>query len=140
MARTIEESLEAERIWLFGFREKEGVQEEESYQGKANGDSDRFIRGRRFRIKMKKTKKVLGIVNGNKGCRGRRIKIVPEKSDVLGQDELIQRGKVVGAGPEARCKVGDTIIFSTDGFDKVVIGEDSFYYVLDTDVFVYEIL
>lgn len=76
----------------------------------------------------------------NKGCRGRRIKIQPEKSDILGQDDLVQKGKVIGVGPEARCKVGDTIIFSTDGFDKVIIGDESFYYVLDVDTFVYEIL
>lgn len=74
------------------------------------------------------------------GCVGRRIKIIPEKTDIIGQDELIQRGKVIGVGPEARCKVGDTIIFSTDGFDKVVLGDETFYYVLDTDQFIYEIL
>lgn len=77
----------------------------------------------------------------HKGCRGRRIKIIPEKSDILGQDDLIQRGKVVGAGPEAHCKVGNVIIFSTDGLDKIDMGSGEFvYYILDVDEFVYEIL
>lgn len=83
----------------------------------------------------KKIKNVPG-----KGCVGRRIKIQPESSGILGQEDLIQRGKVIGVGPGARCKVGDTIIFSTDGFDKVEIGDEKFYYVLDTDQFIYEIL
>ena len=84
---------------------------------------------------MSKIKKL----KNNIGCVGRRIKIQPEKSDVLGQDEIIQKGRVIGAGPEATCKVGDIIIFSTDGFDKVTINDETFYYVLDTDSFVYEI-
>ena len=80
-------------------------------------------------------------IPSNKGCFGRRIKIEPHKSDILGQDELIQQGKVIGVGPEVKyCKVGDTIIFSTDGFDKVELGEQKFYYVLETDTFIYEIL
>lgn len=91
-------------------------------------------------IKKNKKDQTVKWMRTFKGCIGRRIKIEPEKSGILGQDDLIQKGKVIGAGPEARCKVGDTIIFSTDGFDKVVIGEESFYYVLDTDQFVYEIL
>ena len=76
----------------------------------------------------------------NKGCRGRRIKIQPEKSGILGQDNLIQKGIVIGAGPDAVCKVGDVVIFSTDGFDTVQIGEENVYYALDTDIFIYEIL
>lgn len=76
----------------------------------------------------------------NKGCRGRRIKILPEKSDIIGQEDLLQRGKVVAVGPEARCKVGDTIIFNNDGFETVKIGDESFYYILDVDNFIYEIL
>ena len=87
----------------------------------------------------KHTQETIEAIYSNQGCRGRRIKILPEKSGILGQDDLLQRGKVIAVGPEARCKVGDTIIFSTDGFDKVTIGEESFYYVLDTDQFVYEI-
>ena len=81
---------------------------------------------------MKKTN-----IKSNKGCRGRRIKILPEKSDILGQDELLQRGKVIEAGPDAVCKVGETVIFSTNGFDQVSIGEEKFYFVLDTDQFIY---
>lgn len=85
---------------------------------------------------MKKTK-------SNKGCFGRRIKIEPSKSGILGQDDLIQKGKVIGVGPDVKqCKVGDIIIFSTDGFDKVVLseGEETFYYILETDTFIYEII
>lgn len=74
------------------------------------------------------------------GCRGRRIKILPEKSDILGQEDLVQRGKVVGVGPDATCRINDIIIFSTDGLDKVDINGEKFYYVLDTDIFVYEVL
>lgn len=76
----------------------------------------------------------------NKGCRGRRLKIQPEKSDIIGDEQLIQKGKVIGVGPEATCKVGDIVIFSTDGFDKVKIGDEEFFYALDTDIFIYEIL
>lgn len=98
------------------------------------------VLGKGKNLKIKKGQAVFNnFPLDNKGCRGRRLKIQPEKSDIIGNEDLIQRGKVIGAGPDAFCKVGDTIIFSTDGFDKVVVGEDSFYYVLDTDIFVYEI-
>ena len=84
---------------------------------------------------MKKIKKEV-----RKGCRGRRLKIQPERSDILGQDDLIQKGKVIGAGPQATCKVGDMVVFSTDGFDRVELSPGEYvYYALDTDIFIYEI-
>lgn len=87
---------------------------------------------------MKKTKKIKKLV-----LRGRRLKIVPEKIEaIFGLDEgnLCPVGKVIGAGPEAKCKVGDRVIFNTWGSDSAKVGEDTFYYVLDTDEFILEIL
>lgn len=78
-----------------------------------------------------------------KGVRGRRLKIEPEKVDsILSIEEnaLIQKGKVIGAGPDTFCKVGDTVIFNAWGCDSVTIGEDKFYYILDTDEFILEIV
>lgn len=76
----------------------------------------------------------------HKGCRGRRIKVVPEKSDILGQDDITHYGKVIAVGPEAHCKVGDRIIFNNDGLDKTEESPGVFvYHILDTDQFVYEI-
>lgn len=84
---------------------------------------------------MKKTKKF-------KGCRGRRLKIEVEKSDTLLQTDnsLIQKGKVIGAGPEAFCKVGNIIIFNAWGLDKVTLNEKEYYYIIDNDEFVLETL
>lgn len=78
----------------------------------------------------------------NKGCRGSRLKIEVQKSDTLLRDErsLIQKGKVIGAGPEAVCKVGDIIIFNSWGLDKVTLDDKDYYYIIDSDEFVLEIL
>ncbi len=78
----------------------------------------------------------------NKGCRGRRLKIEVYKSDSLLQDErsLIQKGTVIGAGPEAVCKVGDVIVFNAFGLDKVTIDDKDVYYIIDTDEFLLEIV
>lgn len=84
---------------------------------------------------IKKTKKV-----SHKGCRGRRIKILPEKSQILGQDDLTQFGKVVEVGPDAHCKVGDIVIFNNDGLDKVQQGDEWYYFILDTDQFIYYVV
>lgn len=76
------------------------------------------------------------------GCRGRRLKIEIEKSEDPLRDErsLIQKGTVVGAGPEATCKVGDVIIFNAWGCDKITLHEKDQYFILDTDEFVCEIV
>ena len=78
----------------------------------------------------------------HKGCRGRRLEIEVAKSDTLLQDEknLIQKGEVVDAGPEAYCKVGDIIIFNSWGLDKISVNEKEYYFILDTDEFVLSIL
>lgn len=79
----------------------------------------------------------------NKGCFGRRIKIEPEKSGIIGEeDKLTQRGKVISVGPEAIIKIqeGDIIFFNTDGLDPVIENGNKYYYVLATDQFIYEIL
>ena len=79
----------------------------------------------------------------NKGVRGRRLKILPEKVEsMLPTDDntYIKRGKVVEAGPEAVARKGDTVIFTAMGMDKVEAGDETFYYVLDTDTFILEIL
>lgn len=77
------------------------------------------------------------------GVRGRRLKIQPERLDSLLQGEdlnFVKRGLVIGAGPYATAKVGDVVIFTALGMDKVEFGDEVFYYVLDTDQFVLEIL
>ena len=77
----------------------------------------------------------------NKGCFGRRIKIEPQKSDILGQDDIVQRGLVVAVGPDVkRCRAGDTVVFNNDGLDKERFDDKVFYYILETDSFIYEIL
>lgn len=75
----------------------------------------------------------------NKGCVGRRIKIKPFKSDTIGQEELIQKGEVILVGPDSRCKIGDIVVFNNDGLDKVRLNDVDYYYVLDTDQFIYEV-
>ncbi len=77
-----------------------------------------------------------------KGCRGRRLKIELLKEEFdLGQDSSTTGvGLVVGAGPEATCKVGDKIIFTYWAKDKVTIDDKELIYILDTDTFVCEIL
>jgi len=78
---------------------------------------------------------------GNIGCRGRRIKVVPEKSGILGQEDITHIGKVIAVGPEAHCKVGDRIIFNNDGMDRTEMEPGVFvYHILDIDEFVFEIL
>lgn len=86
---------------------------------------------------MKKTSKKSVV-----GCRGRRLKIEVEKSEMLLQSDsnLIQKGKVVGAGPDAVCKVGDIIIFNSWGLDSVELDNIKHYFIIDTDEFVLEIL
>lgn len=79
----------------------------------------------------------------HKGVRGRRIKIEPEKSEGFLQSEdnsFVKRGKVIAAGKDAVCKKGDTVIFTALGMDKIDIKDEVFYYVLDTDQFILEIL
>lgn len=85
-------------------------------------------------------KKQTKIKDSRIGCRGCRLKIEVQKSDSLLQDDknLIQRGKVVGAGPYAICKVGDIIIFNLWGLDKAQINDKEYFYVLDTEEFVLE--
>ncbi len=77
------------------------------------------------------------------GVRGRRLKIEPEKNDTLlvsDDASLIQKGKIIGVGPDTLCKVGDMVIFNAWGVDRVDINGEIFYYILDTDEFVLEIL
>lgn len=92
---------------------------------------------------QKKGKYVLSRIKPHQGVRGRRIKIEPEESNTMlvsDHTNLVQKGKVIGSGPEARARVGDTIIFNAWGCDKVTIENETFYYILDTDEFVLEII
>ena len=77
-----------------------------------------------------------------KGCRGRRLEIEVQKSDTLLQDDknLIQKGEVVDAGPEAFCKVGDIVIFNSWGLDKITINEKDYYFIIDSDDFILSIV
>ena len=81
-------------------------------------------------------------IQSHKGCRGRRLEIEVAKSDTLLQDEknLIQKGEVVDAGPEAYCKIGDIVIFNSWGLDKISVNDKEYYFILDTDEFVLKIL
>ena len=81
-------------------------------------------------------------IQSHKGCRGRRLEIEVAKSDTLLQDEknLIQKGEVVDAGPEAYCKVGDIIIFNSWGLDKVTINEKDYYFIIDNDEYVLSVV
>ena len=77
-----------------------------------------------------------------KGCRGRRLEIQVAKSDTLLQDEknLIQKGEVVDAGPEAFCKVGDIILFNSWGLDKITINDKDYFFIIDNDEYVLSII
>ena len=68
-----------------------------------------------------------------KGVQGRRIKLDPEKEQglMLALDIPIQRGKVIGAGKESMCKVGDTVIVSDWLIERIQIGNEISYYVTD---------
>ena len=80
-------------------------------------------------------------IKSNKGCFGRRIKVEPLKSDILGEDKIVQRGKVIAIGSDVKhCRVGDMIVFNNDGLDKDSSEDKPCYYILETDTFVYEIL
>lgn len=76
------------------------------------------------------------------GVRGRRIRIEVQKSDSFLQDDksLIQKGTVTGTGPEAYCKIGDIVIFNAFGLDKITLNDLDYYYLLDTDEYVLEIM
>ena len=87
--------------------------------------------------KKKRQKKIQ-----HKGCRGRRLEIEVAKSDTLLQDEknLIQKGEVVDAGPEAFCKVGDIVIFNAWGCDKITVNDKDYFFIIDSDEFICAIL
>ncbi len=71
----------------------------------------------------------------NKGVQGSRVKFIPEKVEsMLASDSLIQRGKVIGAGPKSKCKVGDMIVVSDWMVERVMIEEEMFYYVSEEAV------
>lgn len=55
-------------------------------------------------------------------------------------NSLIQKGKVIGAGPEAVCKVGDIIVFNSWGLDAIEINDIKHYYIVDTDEYVLEVV
>ena len=70
-----------------------------------------------------------------KGVQGARVEIIPEKEEsfVLTND-LIQKGKVIGAGVQSKCKVGNIIIFEDWLVKKIVINEEKRYFVDDTSI------
>lgn len=71
-----------------------------------------------------------------KGPRGRNLLIEPERADGILQSEegnLIQRGKVVQSGPDAYCKVGDTVIFNEGFAFKKEMNGKTYWFILDTD-------
>ncbi len=69
--------------------------------------------------------------NLRKGVQGQRIKIEPEKeqSMLLSNDSLIQRGKVIGHGPNSPCNVGDIVIVSDWLVERIVLGDQTSFYV-----------
>ncbi len=77
------------------------------------------------------------------GVRGRRLKILPDKdSNFIPTEDakVIKMGKVIESGPESVAKKGDTVVFTGFAMDKIEMGGIEYYYVLDTDQFILEIL
>lgn len=70
---------------------------------------------------------------------GRRILVRPvEKQQVLLADDgmLNEYGEVIAVGDEVKkIKVGDNIGFSVFGVEKLVIGEEKFYFIKEDDDF-----
>lgn len=70
---------------------------------------------------------------------GKRILVKPEeKKQVLVADDgmLNEYGEVVAVGNEVKqVKVGDKVGFSVFGVEKLVIGEEKFYFVKEDDEF-----
>lgn len=75
------------------------------------------------------------MVKNRKGVQGARIKIEPEKVEsMLATSEIIQQGKVIKAGNQSICKVGDTVIVSDWLVERIKIGEETSYYVNDSSI------
>lgn len=70
---------------------------------------------------------------------GKRILIKPvEKQTILNVDEgaLSEYGDVIAIGDEVKkIKVGDKIGFSVFGVEKLVIDEQKYYFILESDEF-----
>ena len=69
------------------------------------------------------------------GVQGARVEIIPEKEEsfVLTND-LIQKGKVIEAGLQSRCKVGDIIIFEDWLTHKIMLNDKTRYFVDDASI------
>ncbi len=77
----------------------------------------------------------------NKGVLGRRVKLQPDVVEsMLGDNQVIQIGTVLDAGPDANCKKGDRVIYGSWGHDKVTLEDKVIYYLLGTDQFIFEVL
>lgn len=70
---------------------------------------------------------------------GNRILVKPvEKKQVLVSDDgtLNEYGEVISIGPEVKViKVGDRVGFSVFGVEKLVIEEEKFYFIQESDDF-----
>ena len=68
-----------------------------------------------------------------KGVQGKRVKIDPYKEEtlLLATNNLIQKGKVIGAGKNSICKVGDEIIVSDWLVERIIINDVISFYVPD---------
>ena len=73
-------------------------------------------------------------------CCGRRILIKPESEKTIIKtvdSSLVERGKVLAVGDDCKfVNVGDTILFNSFGCDKVKVGDEEHYFVIETDEFI----
>lgn len=70
---------------------------------------------------------------------GRRIYIKPEEQKTVIQSpdqKLIARGEVVAVGDLCKTSVGDHLLFTTWGVDKVEIDGESYYFLIESDEFI----
>lgn len=70
-----------------------------------------------------------------KGVQGARVEIIPEKEEsFVPTTTLVERGKVIGAGIQSKCKVGDIIIFEDWMVKKPIIDGITRYFVDDASI------
>ncbi len=70
---------------------------------------------------------------------GRRVLVKPHQQETVLKDDsaLSEYGEVIAIGPEVKTiEVGDVIGFSVFGVEKLIIGEEKHYFILESDDFI----
>jgi len=70
---------------------------------------------------------------------GKRIHIKPEayKSAFIGEVALVEKGEVLAIGDAVeKIKVGDTVLFTVFGVDKIKLEDQDYYFIMEDDAFI----